>query len=88
MWYFFGDKYQVRYSVFFLDRSGGVESTAVSTLHRSIEKNMPKISSLPIFPHLFILALFLMTSQRQFWFSFPEEMDASIDFLFVYVAYF
>jgi len=26
----------------FLDRSGGVESTAVSTLHISIEKNTPK----------------------------------------------
>jgi len=61
-------------SVFlFLDESGGDESIAVSTLHRSIEKNTTNIIS----------SLFLMTSQRLILFSFPEEMDDLIDFIFV-----
>jgi len=58
-------------SVFlFLDRSIGVESTAVSTLHRSIEKkNTPKNFNLSIFQHhRSILALFLII-------SFPDEYD-------------
>jgi len=36
-----------------------------------------------IYPHLLILALFLMTSQRYFLFSFPEKKDGLTDFLFV-----
>jgi len=66
-------------SVFSLvDRSGGVESIAVSTLHRSIE-----ISNLLIFPRRLILVLFMVTSQRHFSISFLKEMGDLNDFLFV-----
>jgi len=59
----------------------GVESIAASTLRISIEKKYAK--NLSIFSHRLILALFLMTSHYHVSFSFPEEIDGSIDFLFV-----
>jgi len=40
----------VKQRILFLDQSGGVDSTAASTLHRSIEKNTPKIRHLSIHP--------------------------------------
>jgi len=75
-------KYDIQ-RILFSDQSGEVESTAVSTLHRSIQKNTQKICNLSIYPHWLILALFLMTSQCHFSFSFPEQMDGWIDFLSV-----
>jgi len=64
-----------------LDRSGGVESIAASTLHRSDEKNLPRIC-IDISTSIYFSPL-LMTSMRHFSFSFPEEMDGLIDFLFL-----
>jgi len=66
-----------------LRRSGGVESTAVLTLHRSIEKKYTKnfmdlstsINFSPLFGDV--------TTSLFFFFSFPGEMDGLIDFLFV-----
>jgi len=76
------------YSVFlFLDRSGGVGSTAASTLNRFIFKKMrAQIWNLLVYSHL---QSFLMMSQTHFSFSFPEERDAdgSIDFLFVRILF-
>jgi len=60
-----------------------VESCLVSTLHRPIETNTPKICNLSIIPHQLILSPFLMTPQRHFSFSISEEMDGLMDFLFI-----
>jgi len=68
----------------FLNGSGKVESIVVSTLHSSSEKNTPTMRDLSIFKHRLILALFLMTSQRHFSFSFLEELYGWVDFVFVF----
>jgi len=76
----FQNRWSTINSVFlFLEGSGGVESTAVSTLHRSIEKKNRQKFVIHRSIHIFYFHILALSS-----FSFPEEMPGLIDFLLVH----